>query len=136
MANHLDWPFFSLFFIEKMKHIYITEAMTVEKLLLEIDSRFKFDLSFNDELKLYNYLKEIGNLTNFFFYTQDEFSRRYPDKEKVKAYNRKLMSEKIEFDLSGAEDFIDRMLEETDDKEFKDTVLKNRFWRNENYSSM
>ena len=119
-----------------MEHIYITEAMTVEKLLLEIDSRFKFDLSFNDELKLYNYLKEIGNLTNFFFYIQDEFSRRYPDKEKVKAYNRKLMSEKIEFDLSGAEDFIDRVFEETDDKEFKDTVLKNRFWRSENYSSM
>lgn len=110
--------------------------MTVEKLLLEIDSRFKFDLSFNDELKLYNYLKEIGNLTNFFFYTQDEFSRRYPDKEKVKTYNRKLMSEKIEFDLSGAEDFIDRMLEETDDKEFKDTVLKNRFWRSENCISV
>lgn len=119
-----------------MEHIYITEAMTVEKLLLEIDSRFKFDLSFNDELKLYNYLKEIGNLTNFFFYAQDEFSRKYPDKEKVKAYNRKLMSEKIEFDLSGAEDFIDRIFEETDNKEFKDTVLKNRFWRSENYSSM
>ena len=136
MANHLDWPFFLLFFNKNMKQIYITEAMTVEKLLLEIDSRFKFDLSFNDELKLYNYLKEIGNLTNFFFYIQDEFSRRYPDKEKVKAYNRKLMSEEIEFDLSGAEDFIDRMFEETDDKDFKDIVLKNRFWRSENYTSM
>ena len=113
-----------------MKEVCITEVMTVEKLLLEIDSRLKFKLSLNDALKLYNYLKKIGGITNFFFYTQDEFSRKYPDKEKVKAYNRKLMSEKIEFDLSGAEDFIDRIFEETDDKEFKDVVLKNRFWAN------
>ena len=113
-----------------MKQVCITEVMTVEKLLLEIDSRLKFELSLNDALKLYNYLKEIGAITNFFFYIQDEFSRRYPDKDEVKAYNSKLMSEKIDFDLSGSEEFIDHVFEITDNEEFKDLVLKNRFWLN------
>lgn len=113
-----------------MKEVCITEVMTVEKLLLEIDSRLKFELSLNDALKLYNYLKEIGGITNFFFYIQEEFSWKCQDKDKVKAYNSKLMSEKIDFDLSGAEGFIDHVFEITDNEEFKDLVLKNRFWLN------
>jgi hypothetical protein len=97
---------------------------------LEIDSRLKFKLSLIDALKLYNYLKEIGGITNFFFYIQEEFSWKCQDKDEVKAYNSKLMSEKIDFDLSGAERFIDHVFEITDNEEFKDLVLKNRFWLN------
>lgn len=113
-----------------MEQTYVTELMTVERLLLEIDSRFKFELTLNDSLRLYNYLKKVGNVTNFFFYIQDEFSRKYPDKEKVKDYNRKLMSEKIEFDLFEIEGFIDYVYETFGDDDFRDIVSKNRFWRN------
>lgn len=113
-----------------MEQTYVTELMTVERLLLEIDSRFKFELTLNDSLRLYNYLKKVGNVTNFFFYIQDEFSRKYPDKEKVKDYNRKLMSEKIEFDLFEIEGFIDYVYETFDDDDFRDIVSKNRFWHN------
>jgi hypothetical protein len=113
-----------------MEQTYVTELMTVERLLLEIDSRFKFELTLNDSLRLYNYLKKVGNVTNFFFYIQDEFSRKYPDKEKVKDYNRKLMSEKIEFDLFEIEEFIDYVYETFGDDDFRDIVSKNRFWHN------
>ena len=36
--------------------ITIGELMVIERFLLEIDVRFKFDLSFPEALKLYNFL--------------------------------------------------------------------------------
>ena len=92
-----------------MKYAFISEIMTVERILLEIDKKFKFDLSFNDSLKLYNYLKEVGRVTNFFFYIQGEFSKKYQDQEKLMKYRSKLFSEALDIDLTDIEHFIDNI---------------------------
>lgn len=111
-----------------MKHAFISEIMTVERILLEIDKKFKFDLSFNDSLKLYNYLKEVGRVTNFFFYIQGEFSKKYQDQEKLMKYRSKLFSEALDIDLTDIERFIDNIYTTFNDSEFADLLKKNRFW--------
>ena len=111
-----------------MKRTFISEIMTVERILLEIDKKFKFDLSFNDSLKLYNYLKEVGRVTNFFFYIQGEFSKKYQDQEKLMKYRSKLFSESLDIDLTDIEHFIDNVYTSFNDSEFSDLIKKNRFW--------
>lgn len=111
-----------------MEKSYITEIMTIERLLLEIETRDKFNLSFNDSLKLYNFLREIGEITNFFFFIQEEFSKKYQDDEKLKSFKSKIMSEKIDFDISDYVSFIDHVLQTTDDEYIKTLILRNHFW--------
>jgi hypothetical protein len=51
--------------------ITIGQLMVIERFLLEIDVRFKFELSFSEALKLYNYLKDVGRITNLYFNLMD-----------------------------------------------------------------
>jgi hypothetical protein len=110
--------------------VTINELMTIERFLLEIENRFKFDLSFDKTLKLYKLLKEIGRITNFFFLLQDEYYKKFNDSEKLKEYRNKLSGDRFEFDTDESIKFIDEIYDTTNDEEFKNIVLKNRFWKN------
>ena len=110
--------------------VTVNELMVIERFLLEIDARFKFTLSFSDALKLYNFLKDIGRITNLYFELQNEYYSKYNDVEKLKEYRNRLSGDKVEFETGEMKEFIDGIYESVDDTEFKNIVLKNRFWKN------
>jgi len=106
----------------------VSELMTIERLLLEIENRFKFLLSFENVRLLYDYLKTVGKVTNLFFMLQEDYYNRFKDKEKLKEYHEKLLNDKVNLNVSKMIRFIDWMNETTDDEEFKNLVVKNKFW--------
>ena len=113
-----------------MERVSINELMQIERLLLEMNVRFKFDLSLGDSLKLYRYLRGVGEVTNFFFYIQDEYAQKNKDAEKLKEYNNRLVSEKIDFNIKEIQSFIDTVSSRFDDESFNDLLSKTRFWVN------
>ena len=110
--------------------VTVNELMTIERFLLEIDTRFKFTLSFSDAYKLYNYLKDVGRITNLYFELLEEFYRKKPDKDKLNEYKNKISGDKIDFDIKEIQNFIDDVFNTTKDEDFKNIVLKNRYWTN------
>ena len=108
----------------------IGELMVIERFLLEIDARFKFELSFSEAFKLYNYLKDVGRITNLYFNLQNEHYAKFNDLVTLQEYKNKISADKIEFDTDEIKNFIDGIYERTDNLEFKNIVLKNRFWKN------
>ena len=110
--------------------VTVNELMTIERFLLEIDARLKFTLSFSDACKLYNYLKDVGRITNIYFELLEEFYRKYPDKDKISEYKNKISGDKLEFNIEEIQKFIDNVFNTAEDDEFKNIVLKNRYWKN------
>jgi len=110
--------------------VTVNELMTIERFLLEIDARLKFTLSFSDACKLYDYLKNVGRITNIYFELLEEFYRKYPDKDKVNGYKNKISGDKLEFNIEEVQKFVDDVFDTTEDEEFKNIVLKNRYWKN------
>ena len=51
-----------------MKTIKLNDLMGLERLLLEIDIKYKFGLSFNDVYMLHIYLSNVGKITSYFFF--------------------------------------------------------------------
>lgn len=109
--------------------ITIEELMVIERFLLEIDVRFKFDLPFSEALKLYEFLKSVGRITNLYFKLLDEHYAKYNDPIALQEYRNKISGEEIEFDTEEIKKFIDNIYERVDNVEFKNIVLKNRFWK-------
>ena len=50
-----------------MKTIKLNDLMGLERLWLEIDMKYRFDLSFNDVYMLHIYLGNVGKITSYFF---------------------------------------------------------------------
>jgi len=111
-----------------MENIKLSDLMTIERLLLEINLKFKFDLSFNDVYMLNTYLTNVGKITNFFFLIQEEFYKKYNDADKLKEYHDKLMGDSVEFDCDGIIKFIERILNSYGDHNFYELVEKIKFW--------
>ena len=109
--------------------ITIGELMVIERFLLEIDVRFKFDLLFSEALKLYEFLKSVGRITNLYFKLLDEHYSKFNDPIALQEYRNKISGEEIEFDAEEIKKFIDNIYERVDNVEFKNIVLKNRFWK-------
>jgi hypothetical protein len=109
--------------------ITIEELMVIERFLLEIDVRFKFDLPFSEALKLYEFLKSVGRITNLYFKLLDEHYSKFNDPIALQEYRNKISGEEIEFDTEEIKKFIDNIYERVDNVEFKNIVLKNRFWK-------
>ena len=107
----------------------IEELMVIERFLLEIDVRFKFDLPFSEALKLYEFLKSVGRITNLYFKLLDEHYSKFNDPIALQEYRNKISGEEIEFDTEEIKKFIDNIYERVDNIEFKNIVLKNRFWK-------
>ena len=109
--------------------IKLKDLMTLERILLEIDVRFKFKLDFGNALKLYNYLKEVGRITSYAFLLQDEFHKKFGDIEKLKEYHNEIMKNEIEFDCTDIEKFIDYVYMIHGDEEFVNIVSEIKFWK-------
>lgn len=108
----------------------VKEIMVIERLLLEIENRFKFDLSIENVLTLYDYLKTVGKITNTFFMLQENYFKKFGDKEKLKEYHDRLINGKVKIGALSMINFIDWVCETFEDEEFKNIVAKNKFWGN------
>lgn len=112
-----------------MKAIKLNDLMGLERLLLEIDVKYKFDLSFNDVYMLHMHLGKVGKITSYFFLIQDEFYKKYNDTDKLKEYHNKLINDSIEFDYDDIIKFIEKILNTHGDCEFQALVETVKFWK-------
>jgi hypothetical protein len=108
--------------------IKVKELMVLERLLLEIEARFKFKMNFGDAFKLYELLKTVGRITNYAFYMQDEYHKKYNDTEKLKEYHEMVMDSEIPFEYEETIKFIEYVSFKFKDEEFENIILKNKFW--------
>ena len=108
--------------------ITVSQLMIIERLLLEIETRFRFNLSFGMVSILYGFLREIGRITNLFFMLQEEYYNQYKDKDKLKEYHDKMLNDKVNINTSKMIGLIEDMYKENDDEEFKKLVDDNKFW--------
>jgi hypothetical protein len=111
-----------------MKSIKLNDLMALERLLLEIDVKHKFDLSFNEVYSLYTHLKNVGKITSYFFLIQDEFYKKYGDSDKLKEYHDRLMNDTIEIDYDDIVQFIEKIFNKYGDSEFHALVNSVKFW--------
>ena len=111
-----------------MEKIKLNDLMGLERLLLEIDIKYKFDLPFNDVYALHMYLGNVGKITSYFFFIQDEFYKKYNDTDKLKEYHNKLINDSIEFGYDDIIKFIDKILNTYGDDEFQALVKTVKFW--------
>ena len=84
----------------------------LEKQLLMISkTEKKFKLGMNDLIKLKEYMKKVGEITNIFFESQIEYANliRNDDKyeELLKAYHKKLSEDIIDVDLDDIRMFVE-----------------------------
>jgi len=87
----------------------VTELMRLEKQLLELNENNRFDIPFGDYIILQNLLKEIGRITNYYFYLQEEYFRGHGDKDKLKEYHDRLTNDEIIYDTNYVEEFIKKV---------------------------
>lgn len=111
--------------------VTVNEIMVLERLLLEIEERFKFKMSLSDVSELYEHLKNVGKITNLFFGLQDNYYKRYKNSERLKKYHDRLINGKVKFETEGITEFIDAVASSFVDDEFYELVKKNKFWKSE-----
>ena len=107
--------------------ITIKNLMTLERILLEINIKYKFELSFNSAYKLHNYLTEIGRITNYSFQIQDEYYQTTKDEEKMKAFHEKVLNGEVDYDWVDVASFIGELMEELKNDEVNEMVNKLKF---------
>ena len=107
----------------------IEELMKVERILIEINLKEKFNLSFGEVIELENLLRDIGRMTNMFFLLQEEFYKKEGDKDKLKEYHEKLQNDTIRYNLSDAKIFIDGALDKIQSEDVKNIIKPLMFWR-------
>jgi hypothetical protein len=111
--------------------ISIKKLMTIERILLEINTKYKFQLEFYEAYKIYEYLKEIGSITNYVFLLQDEFRNSNEDLDKLKEYHNKIMNSDTFFDykkINKITAFIDNVVKEINNDALTMTIEKLKFW--------
>jgi len=110
--------------------ISISNLMILERLLLEIDVRFKYEMNFGDAYTLHKLLKEVGKITSYAFLIQDEYHKKFNDVDKLKEYHTMIMESEITLDGDYREiiKFIEYVNSKFKDEEF-DKLLNNiKFW--------
>ena len=108
--------------------IKLSNLMVLERLLLEIDVRFKFDLEFGEAYKLHEFLRSVGKITSYAFLIQDEYHQKYKDAEKLKEYHNMVMSSYVEFNYEEVIDFIIDVNAEFKNEEFENIISEIKFW--------
>ena len=108
--------------------VKIDELMRIEKILLEINNRYKFNLKLGEAVMLQDLLREIGRITNFYFLLQEEFFRKHGDKEKLQEYHNSLKEDNIYFNVSEAIKFINGVYDKLADEELKKIIDSTKFW--------
>ena len=90
-----------------MANVTINDLMKLEKELLMIKEEKMFELSITDYLKLETFLKDIGRITNTYFFLQNEFYKRYGDKDKLKEYHDRILNDEFEYNTKEITEFIE-----------------------------
>ena len=108
--------------------IKVKDLMALERLLLEIDNRFKFQLRFSEVIELNEFLEEIGKITDLFFSLQDEHFRKFGDSDALTEYHEKLMEEEVKVNTHRMIGLVNDVCNRFVDDEFAEIVLKNKFW--------
>jgi hypothetical protein len=107
--------------------IKLKELMVLERILLEFDVKYKFELDFGDAYKLHAYLNKVGKITSYAFLIQDEFHNKYNDTEKLKEYHNKVMDSTVYFNYGDIVKFIDELNERFKDEKISSLILNNMF---------
>ena len=104
----------------------IIKFTQAERILLEIDDKHKFKLSFNEMLKLQDYLKTIGDLTSFYFNIQSDFFKKVQDVKELEKFNEIISKEEIEvdFDFDKLVSFINKIGTKINDEELNHLLDK------------
>ena len=102
----------------------IKKFIEAERILLEVDDKYKFKLSFNDMLKLRDYIDSIGKLTNFYFNIQSDFFKKVQDIKELEKFSDRISNEEIETDLDfdKLKKFINHVVNQIDSKELYDLL--------------
>ena len=108
--------------------ITVKDLITLERFLLEINSRFKFQLKFAEIIELNKFIEEVGNITNLFFTLQEEHYRKFGDNDSLAEYHDKLMNDKVKINVSKMIAFVKDIFNRFGDEEFGEIVIKNKFW--------
>ena len=108
--------------------ITVRNLMTLERFLLEIENRFKFQLRFAEVIELYGFLKEVGKITNLFFLLQEQYAEKFGDKRALKEYHDKLIDDSVALNASKMIEFVKDISNRFYDEEFADIITKNQFW--------
>ena len=108
--------------------IKLKELMVLERILLEFDVKYKFELDFGDAYKLHTYLSKVGKITSYAFLIQDEFHSKYNDTEKLKEYHNKVMDSTVYFNYGDIVKFIGELNEKFKDEKIGSLILNNTFW--------
>ena len=108
--------------------ISVKNLMSLERILLEMSARMRFDLEFSEAYELLGYLSEIGAITDYVFHIQEEYAKEYNDKELSKKYNEKIMSSSVNLDYEKITSFIDNVIRSYDNDEFSKIVGNLKFW--------
>ena len=108
--------------------ITVKDLITLERLLLEIDSRFKFQLKFAEVIELNKFIEEIGKITDLFFSLQEEYYKKFGDNGSLSVYHDRLMDDKVKINTSKMIAFVKDICNRFVDDEFGEIVVKNQFW--------
>lgn len=102
-----------------MNKITIKEIIEIECLLLMIEDKYKFKISFSNALKLDEMLEEIGKYSNKYFMLMTEYPKELantiPNMEQatinlyVKLYNEKILAEELDINVNDSLLFINEI---------------------------
>ena len=108
--------------------ITVKNLMVIERILLEINSKYRFELSFNTVYKLAEFLRVIGRITNYSFFLQDEFSRKTINNDERVEYHVKILNSEVDYDWTKAASFIGEIMEELKNEDVNKLVNELKFW--------
>lgn len=94
----------------------LKEIIGIEEKLLIIDDRYKHQLSFNEVVRLKNYMKIVGDITNIYFELINDYHKNATDKTsenktsdivtEMYDYNDTLQNSEIDNDLINVNEII------------------------------
>lgn len=114
--------------------VSVSNLIKIERLLLEIDSRFKYIMNFGDAYTLHRLLEEVGKITSYAFSIQEEYNEKFNDVEKLKEYHTMIMDSMVITNTDYREiiSFIEYVNFKFKDEEFDKLLNDIRFWNAEN----
>jgi uncharacterized protein YjaZ len=109
--------------------VKLKDLMKIERILLEIDTYFKFELPFGDAWELHNYLVKVGKITSYAFLIQDEFSQTFKDTDKLKEYHDKLMENSVQLKcFKDLVKFIEKLQKEINNEKLDKLISSLKWW--------
>lgn len=109
--------------------VRLKDLMKIERILLEIDAHFKFELTFSDAWELHNYLVKVGKITSYAFLIQDEFNEKFKDIDKLIEYHDKLMDNSVQLKcFKDLVKFIEKLQSEINNDRLNKLISDLKWW--------